>query len=42
MIPPKDTVILEESFSNARQLTYQAINDYGAWTSETSLSLTTH
>lgn len=40
MIPPKDTVILEESFSHARQLSYQTINDYGAWTSEVSLPLT--
>ncbi|WP_145574484.1 fimbria/pilus periplasmic chaperone [Yersinia mollaretii] len=40
MIPPKDAVILEESFSHARQLSYQTINDYGAWTSEVSLPLT--
>ncbi|CNK83404.1 putative fimbrial chaperone protein [Yersinia mollaretii] len=40
MIPPKDAVILEESFSHARQISYQTINDYGAWTSEVSLSLT--
>lgn len=40
MIPPKDAVILEESFSHARQLSYQTINDYGAWTSEVSLMLT--
>ncbi|MDN0110390.1 fimbria/pilus periplasmic chaperone [Yersinia mollaretii] len=40
MIPPKDAVILEESFSHVRQLSYQTINDYGAWTSEVSLALT--
>lgn len=40
MIPPKDAVILEESFNHARQLSYQTINDYGAWTSEVSLPLT--
>ncbi|AIN17820.1 hypothetical protein CH54_2377 [Yersinia rochesterensis] len=40
MIPPRDTVTLEESFSNARQLSYQAINDYGAWTPKVSIMLT--
>ena len=40
MIPPRGTVTLEESFSNARQLSYQAINDYGAWVPEVSMVLT--
>ncbi|WP_145592260.1 fimbrial biogenesis chaperone [Yersinia bercovieri] len=40
MIPPKNAVTLEESFSNARQISYQTINDYGAWTPESSLVLT--
>lgn len=32
MIPPKASVTLGETFSNAAKFSYQTINDYGAWT----------
>lgn len=39
MVPPKSNVTLAETFSHASSLSYQAINDYGAWTSVTRTSL---
>ncbi|HKS35494.1 MAG TPA: fimbria/pilus periplasmic chaperone [Enterobacteriaceae bacterium] len=40
MIPPKGSVTLSESFSQVSNLSYQTINDYGAWTPSTSIVLT--
>jgi fimbrial chaperone protein len=32
MLPPKSTTTLAEKFSHATSVTFQTINDYGAWT----------
>ncbi|MEF3109875.1 molecular chaperone [Raoultella sp. WB_B2P2-3] len=39
MVPPKASVTLAGSFSQASAFSYQTINDYGAWTPTVSLSL---
>lgn len=39
MLPPKSSTTLEEKFSRATSLTFQTINDYGAWTPVTRTSL---
>lgn len=39
MLPPKGSVTLAESFSYANSVSYQTINDYGAWTPVTRSSL---
>lgn len=39
MVPPKASVTLGGSFSQASTFSYQTINDYGAWTPAVSLSL---
>jgi fimbrial chaperone protein len=39
MIPPKGTATLAESFSQANSLSYQTINDFGAWTPVTRTAL---
>lgn len=39
MVPPKFAVTLAETFSQAKTLSYQSINDYGAWTPATSAAL---
>lgn len=33
MLPPEGSVTVPGNFSNARNMSYQTINDYGAWTS---------
>ncbi|WP_342754093.1 fimbria/pilus periplasmic chaperone [Pantoea sp. MBD-2R] len=32
MLPPEGSVTIPGNFSNARNMSYQTINDYGAWT----------
>ncbi|MEX1842521.1 fimbria/pilus periplasmic chaperone [Enterobacter cloacae] len=39
MVPPKSSVTLGETFSHASSVSYQTINDYGAWTPATRASL---
>lgn len=39
MIPPKSSVTLAETFRYAGNVSYQTINDYGAWTPVTRSSL---
>jgi fimbrial chaperone protein len=39
MVPPKGSVTLAETFSHAGSMSYQTINDYGAWTPATRASL---
>ncbi len=39
MLPPKSTITLVEKFSQATSLTFQTINDYGAWTPVTRVPL---
>ncbi|NEG59089.1 fimbrial biogenesis chaperone [Pantoea agglomerans] len=39
MLPPKSSTTLEETFSRATSLTFQTINDYGAWTPVTRAPL---
>ncbi|HDT2134966.1 fimbrial biogenesis chaperone [Enterobacter roggenkampii] len=39
MVPPKSSVMLAETFSHAGSMSYQTINDYGAWTPATRASL---
>ena len=39
MVPPKSSVTLADTFSHASSLSYQTINDYGAWTPVTRTSL---
>jgi fimbrial chaperone protein len=39
MVPPKASVTLAETFSHASNISYQTINDYGAWTPVTRSSL---
>lgn len=39
MIPPNASVTLAETFSRASSVSYQTINDYGAWTPVTRASL---
>lgn len=39
MVPPKSSVTLAETFSHAGSMSYQTINDYGAWTPATRASL---
>ncbi|EMN1410930.1 MULTISPECIES: molecular chaperone [Enterobacter cloacae complex] len=39
MVPPKGSVMLAETFSHAGSMSYQTINDYGAWTPATRASL---
>lgn len=39
MVPPKSSVTLAETFSHASSVSYQTINDYGAWTPATRASL---
>ncbi|MGV2877882.1 pilus assembly protein PapD [Pantoea vagans] len=39
MLPPKSTITLAEKFSQATSLTFQTINDYGAWTPATRAPL---
>ncbi|HDS9458798.1 TPA: fimbria/pilus periplasmic chaperone [Enterobacter asburiae] len=39
MVPPKSSVALAETFSHANTMSYQTINDYGAWTPATRASL---
>lgn len=39
MLPPKSTITLAEKFSQATSLTFQTINDYGAWTPVTRVPL---
>lgn len=39
MVPPKSSVTLAESFSHASSMSYQTINDFGAWTPATRASL---
>lgn len=39
MVPPKASVTLAETFSHASDMSYQTINDYGAWTPVTRSSL---
>lgn len=39
MLPPKSTITLAEKFSQATSLTFQTINDYGAWTPVTRAPL---
>ncbi|VTM22458.1 Chaperone protein fimC precursor [Raoultella terrigena] len=39
MVPPKASITLGGSFSQASTFSYQTINDYGAWTPTVSLSL---
>jgi fimbrial chaperone protein len=39
MLPPKSSVTLAEAFSHASSMSYQTINDYGAWTPATRASL---
>lgn len=39
MVPPKSSVTLIETFSHASSMSYQTINDYGAWTPATRVSL---
>ncbi|MGY5369867.1 fimbrial biogenesis chaperone [Enterobacter oligotrophicus] len=39
MVPPKASVTLAETFSHASDMSYQSINDYGAWTPVTRSSL---
>ncbi|MFK3706472.1 fimbrial chaperone protein [Raoultella sp. BIGb0138] len=40
MVPPRASITLMESFTQARVMSYQTINDYGAWTPVNSVSLT--
>ncbi|HDT6544485.1 TPA: fimbria/pilus periplasmic chaperone [Kluyvera ascorbata] len=39
MVPPRANLTLEGSFASARTLSYQIINDFGAWTSPTDVPL---
>lgn len=39
MLPPESTTTLAEKFSQATSLTFQTINDYGAWTPVTRAPL---
>ena len=39
MVPPKTSVTLADTFSHASSMSYQTINDYGAWTPVTRTSL---
>ncbi|WP_313652833.1 molecular chaperone [Pantoea sp.] len=39
MLPPESTLTLAEKFSQPASLTFQTINDYGAWTPETRAPL---
>ncbi|WP_148243845.1 molecular chaperone [Enterobacter asburiae] len=39
MVPPKGNVTLAETFSHASSMSFQTINDYGAWTPATRASL---
>lgn len=39
MLPPESSTTLEEKFSRATSLTFQTINDYGAWTPVTRVPL---
>ncbi|WP_337011320.1 fimbrial biogenesis chaperone [Pantoea sp. AS142] len=39
MLPPKSRITLAEKFSQATSLTFQTINDYGAWTPATRTPL---
>ncbi|HCT2369434.1 TPA: fimbria/pilus periplasmic chaperone [Enterobacter cloacae] len=39
MVPPKSSVTLGETFSHASSVSYQTINDYGAWTPATRAAL---
>ena len=39
MVPPKSSVTLADPFSHASSMSYQTINDYGAWTPVTRTSL---
>ena len=39
MLPPESSTPLEEKFSRATSLTFQTINDYGAWTPVTRVPL---
>jgi len=39
MLPPESSTTLEEKFSRATSLTFQTINDYGAWTPVTRIPL---
>jgi len=39
MLPPESNTTLEEKFSRATSLTFQTINDYGAWTPVTRVPL---
>jgi len=39
MLPPVSSTTLEEKFSRATSLTFQTINDYGAWTPVTRVPL---
>ncbi|HFV9242540.1 TPA: molecular chaperone [Enterobacter bugandensis] len=39
MVPPKSDKTLEETFRHAKSMTYQTINDYGAWTPVNRASL---
>ena len=39
MVPPKGSVTLAETFSHAGSMSFQTINDYGAWTPATRASL---
>ncbi|MCE9992276.1 fimbria/pilus periplasmic chaperone [Enterobacter asburiae] len=39
MVPPKSSVTLAESFRHAGSMSYQTINDFGAWTPATRASL---
>ncbi|MEH0886911.1 fimbria/pilus periplasmic chaperone [Enterobacter sp. UNJFSC 003] len=39
MVPPKSSVTLAETFSRASSMSYQTINDYGAWTPATRVPL---
>jgi len=39
MLPPLSSTTLEEKFSRATSLTFQTINDYGAWTPVTRVPL---
>jgi len=39
MLPPESSTTLEEKFSRATSLTFQTLNDYGAWTPVTRVPL---
>lgn len=40
MVPPRANLTLEGSFASPRTLSYQIINDFGAWTPPTNITLT--